>query len=424
MKKKVLFISYYWPPSGKASLHWPVNVIKHLAQSDWEPIVLTVNAESFTEKDYSLLSEISPELKVIKTPVFEVFDLYKKFIGKKKGERLSVSETMSVEGKSWQQKFSMWLRMNFFIPDARVTWYPSAVKHGKAELKKFLGNEKLEAIISIGTPHSTHLIGKKLAKFFGSAFIPFFSDPWTSISYYEKFKRSSITSSLDLRLEANVLKNAHEVIFVTRNTEKEYLEKYPFLEKRTNVLYWGYNEEKFSGIDFSLSPNEEKIILHSGNLFDYQNPAEFWKTVKKQIDSGNKLRLHFTGTVGPRIKESIKENGLEPFTNYLGFVSYDELLNQLGKADYLLECSYNSKHIPGKTFEYLRTAKPIIAFGDNPELGSLISEANAGMLFDYTESGEDFFEKVTTFKTDEKFVSQFERQNITQKLIKILEKVK
>lgn len=52
--KRVLFITYFWPPSGKASLHWPLDIIRHLPKDEIEPIILTVEDESFTQKDESL----------------------------------------------------------------------------------------------------------------------------------------------------------------------------------------------------------------------------------------------------------------------------------------------------------------------------------------------------------------------------------
>lgn len=420
--KRVLIISYYWPPSGKASLHWPVAITNHLPKFGWQPIIFTVKNEGFTQKDFSLVKKIDPNLKVIKTPVIEVFNFYKKFLGKNKSENLSVSEVMSLENSSIKQKISLWIRMNLFVPDARVTWYPFAIKYGKKLIKEYLNNNKLDAIISIGTPHSTHLIGSKLAKYFHTKHIPFFSDPWTTISYYDKFKRNKIAEKLDKYLERKILLNSYCTLFVTKSTALEYETLYPFLRNKTNVLYWGYNEEDFKEFDSIIHINRnEKTIIHSGNLFDYQNPIKFWQTVKKQIENGNKLKIKFTGTVGKSIVNSINELGLEKYTEYLGFLSYKELLIQLKNADYFLACAYNKKHIPGKIFEYLRMGKPIIAFcDDNEELKNILHASNAGLLFNYNETGEQFFNQSGKFHTNLNFVKKFERENITKQLVEIL----
>ncbi|HEY6626203.1 MAG TPA: hypothetical protein VIZ21_04555, partial [Ignavibacteriaceae bacterium] len=78
--------------------------------------------------------------------------------------------------------------------------------------------------------------------------------------------------------------------------------------------------------------------------------------------------------------------------------------------------------VPGKLFEYLRTGKPIIAFGDgNEEVKKILTEANAGMMFGYNESGEKFFRKNSTFKTDYNSIKKFEREKITERFAELID---
>ena len=44
--EKVLIITYYWPPSGGASVQRWLKLSKYLLRFDIEPIVLTVDEES------------------------------------------------------------------------------------------------------------------------------------------------------------------------------------------------------------------------------------------------------------------------------------------------------------------------------------------------------------------------------------------
>lgn len=171
--KKVLFITYYWPPSGKASLHWPLKIIKHLPHFGWLPLVLTVDKDTFSQQDNTFIKDIPEEVKVIPAKSYEPFDAYKRLIGKAKDEQLIASETISKRNKSLTHRLSIWLRMNLFIPDARVGWYFPAVKTGSNLLSK----EKVDAVVSVGPPHTTHLIGKKLAYKFKLPHVPVFIDP-------------------------------------------------------------------------------------------------------------------------------------------------------------------------------------------------------------------------------------------------------
>ena len=420
--KKVLFITYYWPPSGKASLHWPLKIIKHLPSFGWQPLVLTVDEDTFSQKDETFIKEIPSDVKVIRAKSFEPFDIYKKFIGKRKDEQLVASETISNKNKSFTHRLSIWIRMNIFIPDARVGWYFPAIKVGLSVLKK----EEVDAIVSIGPPHTTHLIGKKISSKLGLPHIPVFIDPWVDISYYRNFKRNKLTLSIDNRLEKSVLQNAAAVAFVTETMKEDYIKKYPFINEKSKVLYWGYSEEDFWMEDgrWKTEDGKEEVILHAGNIFDYQNPKHFWKTLKNENEKGRKLKVVFIGTVSPEIKQSIANAGLDSYTEYKGFLPYKEMLKEMMKVSYLLVCATEPRHVPGKLFEYLRAGKPIIAFGDgNEEVKKILTEANAGMMFGYEESGEEFFGRANQFSTNQNYVRNFERKLIGSRLSEILSQV-
>jgi glycosyltransferase involved in cell wall biosynthesis len=414
--KKVLVVTYFWPPSGKATLHWPLKIIKHLPEFGCEPFVLTVKEDFYTRKDVSLLNEIDPKLKVYKSRSFEPFNLYKRFTGKGKEEHIVESETISKSNKSFTHLISIWIRMNLFIPDARVGWYFSAVRMGKEIIRR----EKIDTVISIGPPHSSHLIAYRLSKIFHIKYYPVFIDPWVDIIYYKNFKRSRITSAIDNYFEKKVLKASTASIFVTKTMKDDYIRKYNFLNKKSFVLYWGYDEESFKNIEYNGN-SLHGTIIHAGNIFDYQNPVKFWKLIKEKITEGKQLKIKFIGSVGPAIKDEIKNAGLEEYTEYAGFLSYKELLSELVNAKYLLVCASEPRHVPGKLFEYLRTGRPIIAFGDdNKEVSDILKSSNAGMIFNYNENGRSFFDLSDSFKTNTDIVKQYDRRLIAKQFSEII----
>ena len=424
--KKVLFITYFWPPSGKASLHWPLDIIRHLAKDEIEPIIITVEEESFTQKDESLLSKVDPNWKVIKSKALEPFDLYRKFIGKKKNDKLVSSETISTKNKSLTHRIALWIRLNLFIPDARVGWNFTAIKAAS----RFIQKEKIDAIVSIGPPHSSHLIGLKLSKRFNIPHIPVLIDPWVDIVYYKNLKRSTITKMVDNHFEKSVLQNARQVVFVNKSTEEDYEKKYSFLKGKSNVLYWGYDDEEFESLPLNPLPKEgdfkdkEKLIVHAGNMFAYQNPKNFWKQIKIENEKGNIILIRFVGSVDKEILDYLDSIGLKEKVQLAGFLPYKEMIKQILQADMLLVCSTEPRHVPGKLFEALRTGNPIIAFGnDNQEVKKIIKDANAGMMFRYDESGEEFLRDLVKIKPDQNFVKKYNRAEISKEFYLIFKKL-
>lgn len=392
-------------------------MVKHLPEFGWQPSVLTVKEDSFSDADESLVNEVDESIDVIRTDFWDPFEYYKKFLGKDPNKPLVASEALTKTEVSWKHKLTVWIRMNLFVPDARIGWYLPGVK----KAKEYIRNNKVDAIVTNGPPHTTHLLGKALSKKFGIPLVAVFIDPWVDIAYYKGQRRNPVVLKYDNHLEKSVLEKSSEVVFVTEGMKEYFEDKYPFVKEKSNLLYWGYNEESFEGIN-KIDNGDYEVLLHAGNIFDYQNPKKFWKTVKHQINNGRKLKLRFVGTVSPGIKNEIKLNGLEEYTEYLGFLPYNEMLAQVFSADYLFVCATEPRHVPGKLFEYMRSGNPIIAFGDdNNEVAEILSETNTGMLFRYDESGEKFFDNVSGIKPDLSAVKQFDRKVIAEKLSSILD---
>ena len=417
--QKVLFITYFWPPSGKATLHWPLKIIKHLPGYGWQPVVLTADQDTFSQKDESLLQEVDPDLKVITARAIEPFGIYRRLLGKEKNSPLTASETISKTNRGLRHRLAVWIRMNLFIPDARIGWYWNAVREGK----KIITSENIKAIVSIGPPHTTLLVGKKLSSLSGIPHIPVFIDPWVDISYYRDFKRSGFTLAVDRHLERSVVEQASRIVFVTESMKDDYEQRYSSIGNKSHVLYWGYDEEAF-GTYISKKLDGPEILLHAGNIYDHQNPKMLWTTLRKEIDKGRNITIVFVGTVGPGIRQSIQDAGLSERTIYRGFLPYKQMIEEIGTAAYLLVCASEKRHVPGKLFEYLRSGKPILAFGDgNEEVQKILSETHAGMIFPLISSGEEFFKQRHRFQTDLKSVRRFDRKIISRSIANILTEI-
>ena len=80
--KKVLIITYYWPPSGGSGVQRWLKFTKYLPKFDWKPFVYTPENPYFEVKDEAFLSDIPFEAEVWKTPIWEPYTLKDKLFGK------------------------------------------------------------------------------------------------------------------------------------------------------------------------------------------------------------------------------------------------------------------------------------------------------------------------------------------------------
>ncbi len=158
--KRVLILTYYWPPSGGAGVQRWLKFVKYLREFGWEPIVYTAENPEAPADDDSLEKDIPQNLTILKTPIWEPYDLYKKFTGQASNDRVNAGFLHEKEKPAWSEKLSVWIRGNFFIPDARRFWIKPSIRF----LQRYLKTCPVDAIVSTGPPHTMHMIGMGLKK--------------------------------------------------------------------------------------------------------------------------------------------------------------------------------------------------------------------------------------------------------------------
>ena len=209
--KRVLIITYYWPPSGGSGVQRWLKMSKYLPENGWQPVIYTPEEGEFPIIDTSLEKDVSPEAEVIRRPIVEPYTLYKRFLGVKETETVKAGFIKeNGEKAGWKEKLSLWIRGNCFIPDARCWWVKPSVRY----LKSYLKEHPVDAIISTGPPHSMHLIAMKLKEALGIPWIADFRDPWTEIDYYNDLHLTRWADRKHHRLEREVLTKTDKVITV------------------------------------------------------------------------------------------------------------------------------------------------------------------------------------------------------------------
>ena len=355
MSKKVIIFTYYFPPAGGVAVQRFLKFSKFLPEFGWEPIIVTVNNGSYPYYDKSLLKEISPSLRVYRTKTFEPFELYNLLRGKK-GKAMPVVSVGSHQKRSVFQKISEYVRANFFVPDARVGWVSYAVNQAEEILK----NEKIDAIITTGPPHSTHLIGLQLKQKYGVKWLADFRDPWTGIFYNNLLPRTEDTKQKDKALETKVLQTADYVTVISPGMKQEFEAR----AKKIDVLFNGFDEDDFSKLITSEASAAPFTIRYVGNLMASQNVEALWKVI---AGLNTPVKLEFIGRVDAAVKTSIEANGIAGIVSYLDFVDHKKAIALMQQADMVLFVIPDVKDgaliLTGKLFEYLASGTEMLSIG-------------------------------------------------------------
>ena len=382
--KHVLVITYYWPPAGGPGVQRWLKFCKYLRDYGWEPIVLTVENGSYPYLDESLEEDIPAGLRVVKTQTKEPIAAYNRLRGKKPNE-FSVG-LIGIQGKqSLFQRFAMHVRANWFVPDARKGWR----KYARAAALKLMQEKKIDAVITTGPPHSTHLIGLDLKRKHRLPWLVDFRDPWTNIYYNKVFPRSEKTERKDKSLEDLVLSESDALTVVGPSLQKEFSDR----TKRSAVIYNGFDAIDLP--DRKVQKTECFTLRYIGNYKPNQDVPTLWRVLaemKAEITGFEEdFRLEFTGNIHGAILEDLKQLGLSGMVHSQGFVAHGEatrLMTEAASLLFVVPQTENNRYIlTGKLFEYLASSALLLPVGPpDGDAAAIIRDAGRGEMADYEDA--------------------------------------
>jgi glycosyltransferase involved in cell wall biosynthesis len=410
--KKVLVITYYWPPSGGAGVQRWVKFIKYFKNQNIDPYIISVDPDfaSYPVIDKSLINDIPENTNVYLTKTNEPYSIYKKI-----NNNQTPYAGFANEGRpNFLQKIARFIRGNFFIPDSRKGWNDFAYK----KAVKLLEKENIDTVITTSPPHSTQLIGLKLKETLNIKWIADLRDPWTDIYYYKSMLHTKWAKRKDLNYEKGVIEKSDKIVVVSDSIKQLLINKSNLIqESKIHVIPNGFDEEDFSVS--STNKNNKFLLSYVGTITkDY--PLD---SIKKSITNLN-INLEFTGKADHPTKHLLNE--IAGFNNH---VKHKESINLLLASDMLLlvipKIANNKGILTGKLFEYLGARKPILCIGPTDgDAAKIIQECKAGKTFDYSDEN-GIYEFIETCMSNEyifenKNYLNYSRRNLTKTLSKIL----
>ncbi len=432
--KKALILTYYWPPSGGSGVQRWLKFTKYLREFGWEPIIYTAQNGEVAVIDDSLSKDIPPDTLILKTPIWEPYDVYKKFIGQKKGDKMSAGMLSETKKSGFLSSVAMWVRGNFFIPDARRYWIKPSVKY----LSDYLKSNPVDVIISSGPPHSMHWIARGVKKKFPQLkWVADFRDPWTNIDFYEDLKLTFIADGIHKRMEKKVLQEADSIISVGQTMQEEFklILNDVSQNKKFSVITNGFDEEdKVKG---TVQKDEFFTIAHIGTLNKSRNPFILWKALSELIktnpDFATKMRIKLVGKVDFSVLESITQFGLKNHLQQIEYLPHTKIVEELQKSHanlLLVNQTKNDKGIiTGKIFEYLLAGSPVLAIGPmDGDLAAILTQTQGGAISDFNDSETlkknilNLFQGQATIR-NEAAILNYSRKALTKELVELLNRL-
>ena len=434
--KRVLIISYYWPPTGGSGVQRWVKFAKYLPSEGWQPVIYTPENPEQLAVDASLEAEVPAEAEVIRRRILEPYGIYEKLLRRSGHSKEAVEvNPVNAQNKSFVQKVAMWVRGNFFRPDPRCLWITPSVKF----LKKYLEEHPVDLIVSTGPPQSMHLIGRRLSLETGVPWIADFRDPWTKIFYFKHLSMTRATKRWHHKMEKKVLDDATAVVAVSPLVQQEFQ---AMTLTPVELITNGYDECDFPAgkcEEAAGGPGREFTITHTGLFAADGNPTVLWEVLaekcRKDDNFRKALKIKLIGKTDEQITASLKEAGLSENVINMGYQPHAKAIEEQRKASLLIlplrkEPEYKAV-LPGKLFEYLASWRPVLGIGQTDGAMSMIlNSTKTGIVLgwdDKTSIGRylDFcWQKHLegTLTVDDADISQFTRRNLTRRMAELFDK--
>ncbi|MCX7878577.1 MAG: glycosyltransferase family 4 protein [Ignavibacteria bacterium] len=405
--KKVLIISYYFPPMGMGGVQRTAKFAKYLNLYGWQAYVLTVSPKIYLAEDYCLLEDTRKAgVTIFRTG---------KEITERNGHKVIEFK------KDSNRKFLSNLSQTFLIPDSKIFWKRKAVQLGE----KIITENKIDLIFATAPPYTDFLIGCELKEKYGLPLVSDYRDSWADCP--NNFYPTAFHRKLHGKLERKVLDTSDKVITINKRIKELLIERYPFIEEdKISVIPHGFDSEDFLG--FKPEKAKDKFrISYAGSFMNYYTPEYFLEALKiinetypeKALD----IEAVFIGTFPEKYKRVAEDYGISSMITYTGYLKHSDCVKMLMDSDVLWmmikKTAKSDLHSTGKLYEYFGTKKPIIAcVPEGTARNSL--EGHGAAIITEPDSSKQIADAVLKFydlyksgqlpSADESFIRRYDRK--------------
>lgn len=423
--KNILMMCYYYPPLLDVGCKRSVAFSKYFRKHGWTPVVLSVKNP---DKAFCIIGNDQPPEGVYTEYTYSVINPYK-FLGKVNG---AIARMLKL--------FHITLKRNYFydifcIPDHLIGWVPLAVLAGMRLVKR----HDIDMIYVSSPPWSSALAGVLLKKITGRKLILDARDPYGLESMFAQ-EMPTFRRRVNRRVKEYFLKHADLFIVTTDGLRKEYIRQYPHIEGKIFVVHNGYDP------DYSPELGQDKYekftIIYTGNFYSNAHRLSVYTDVffealadlksRGEVHSGNFQFLYFGHEKG-YIEKEAEKHAVRDLVKASSNIPYTEALRAITRSHLQLLRILNPM-ISTKLFEGLALNIPFLATIPNGEAEELIRRYSPSsyivMDHSHQEVGYAILDAMKRYDMGdikpnraEEFLQEFSRENLSCKLMKIIEEV-
>ncbi len=385
--KKVLIVSYVFPPMAAVGGFRVVKACKFLPLYDWQPVVLTVQGGFNYAYDEESLKQLDSSLPIYRSKYFspiQWWDSKTQPTENSSGATSAKQSSTQIQtDNSLSAKIKKYIKTIISIPDIHNFWIPFAVLKGLQAIK----NEKVDIILSTSPPASVHIIGTILSYLTGKPFVMDYRDLWTQNESYHNRNLPWEYKKVDRFYEKRAIKRASAIVSATTGFSNALFDNNRYKkQEQFRAITNGVDADDFSDIQFPTTKNEKFTILHLGSLYGNRNPNFFfevlheWVTQNKEVKDN--IKVLFIGNT-PGYEKSLIGTVLEPIVQFEKHIPQKQILPKLWASDLLLLIlgfDPGGKNVmPAKLYEYICTKRPILGFLPEGMAADAIKKYNRGL---------------------------------------------
>jgi glycosyltransferase involved in cell wall biosynthesis len=391
--KKVLFVTFDFPPARTSAVYRLVGMSKYLVNFGWLPKILTVKELRDQVQDPALLDDYPPEIEIVRTGYIAI-DGWEKWLirtmGRSKtpeerstgnvGTQQSISQRSPQLGvvRTLLRKIDGLIQSILYFPDRTAGWIPHAIFAGR----HILHIERFDLIYTSSPPRSALIVGLFLKLATGTPWIAEFRDPW-----YPRIGRP-MRNLFERWMLRRVFKNADRIVLISNGLAEELRKTFSVPAEKINVVSNGYDEAEYARVpNGSPFPEGFLHLSHFGTV--YNNFAgQFFCALRELLQEHpalkDRVRVHIIGFPDDATRAFAASSDVGPIMDLHDFMPQRQALQAMRSSDVLLLFLgwQRTSRLSGlgKIFWYLRVGKPVFAIACPGDCTQLIERAGAGVV--------------------------------------------